>query len=380
MGIFNRLFGTQPVEERGQVTDWSDWGSGAMIVGEQSVDQYSAMQLLAVAGSVRYITDTISTLPVDVYRRTGERAVEIAAPPWVEQPAIDLDFISWCSQVLTSLLLHGNAFIVVTRKESRIIELMPVDPTSVIVGRGARKKLQYMVAGQPFKGELLHIRGMMRAGSLIGMSPLEYARQSIGGGLAAQEHAQEQLQGGMNMPGVIELPGAAQPAVMKAMGESWRKQRAGKRNRGLPGVLEGGAKWVPSGITPEQGQFLQTRQWTAAEIAGMVYLIDPSELGIPVTGTSIQYGNMEQRQIATTRRAFQPWMIRIEKALSSLLATDEFVKFNLDGLLRADSSARWAIYKIASEINQIAATQGQPPVLTTLEMRDFEDLEQKADT
>jgi hypothetical protein len=73
-------------------------------------------------------------------------------------------------------------------------------------------------------------------------------------------------------------------------------------------------------------------------------------------------------------KALLPWMIRIEKAISSLLPNPRYLKFNVDGFLRGDSSARWAVYEIASRINAAAVGYGQPPVLLTSEMREFEDL------
>jgi len=362
------------IEERAQATTWGTWQGDGVATGGPDVNQSSAMQLLAVSGCVRYITDIISTLPVDVYRQLSDGSrVEESLPRWIKDPTVDLDFIAWCSQIVTSLLLHGNAYYAVTRSGLAIVELVPVDPLVVSVVRENGRKV-YRVRGQRFDGELRHIKGMMLPGTDVGLSPLEYARRSIGIGLAAVDYGQDNFESFLNMPGVIEMPGRADAPIMRETASMWRRQRSGRKNRGLPGVLQDGATWKPTGVTNEQAQFLQTRQWTAAEIAGQVFLVDPVELGIPVTGTSIQYGNMEQRSIATTRKAFNPWIIRIERSLSDLLPQPRFVKFNLDGLLRADSSARWATYSQAMAINVAAAQIGQPPVLDTAEMRDFEDL------
>jgi len=50
------------------------------------------------------------------------------------------------------------------------------------------------------------------------------------------------------------------------------------------------------------------------------------------------------------------------------------VKLNVNGLLRGDTSQRWSTYTAAMNINAIAAQVGQPPVMLTSEMREFEDL------
>lgn len=371
--MLSRLF-SAPVEERAQATVWGDWPGDSVHGSAPVVSTTSAMQLLAVAGCVRLITDSISTLPLDVYRELPDGTKEeIQKPRWLKSPTVDLDLTGWLSQVLTSLLLHGNAFCAVTRNETQaIVEVVPVDPTTVHVARVEGRKV-YVVAGRKYPGELLHIPGLMLPGSDVGLAPIDYARQSIGLGLSAQGFGADQFDSSLNMPGVIELPGKALPDQMQAMAQAWRRART-KRGRGLPGVLEGGATWKPTGVTNEQAQFLQTRQWTAAEIAAQVYMVDPSDLGIPVGGTTLTYANLEQRNIRRLQVTFLPWIVRLEKALSGLLANPRYVKFNVDGLLRADSAARWANYKSAAEINTMSASIGQPPVLLTAEMREFEDL------
>ena len=359
-----------PPEERAQATTWGEWP------GESSADSPvsvpSALQLLAVSGSVRLITDSIATMPVDVFRESDGDRVEVAKPRWVRKPTITLSFIDWCTQVLTSLLLHGNAYLIVIRDGRAISELVPLDPARVMVRRPKGLPVYY-IDGAPTNLEILHIPGMMLPGSDVGLAPLEYARLSINGGLSAQQYATDNFDQGLNMPGVIENPGAMQPDQITGMANAWKRARS-KRNRGLPGVLTAGATWKPTGVTSEQAQFLQTRQWTAAEVAGQVFMVDPSDLGIPVSGTSLTYTNLEQRNIRRLQITLLPWIVRIETALSDLLPMPQFLKLNTDSLLRADSAARWATYEAASRINTAAEAVNQPPVLTTTEMRDYEDL------
>ena len=372
--MLNRLFKSAPEARNIAATPWGSWGSdgGSMTHAGVAVTAESSLQLLTVYGCVRLITDQISTLPVDVYRKVGEAKEEVAAPRWLTQPTTNLGWSDWCSQVLTSLLLHGNAYVAVTRRDAAIVELVPLDPTLITVRREAGRKV-FTVNGQVFPGEVLHLCGMMLPGSDVGLSPVEYARQSIGLGLATVEFGSKFFDGDGNMPGVIEIPGSAQPEQMKSMAEMWRRKRS-RAGRGLPGVLEGGATWKPTGVTNEQAQFLATRGFTAAEIAGQMFLLDPSDLGIAVAGTSLTYTNLEQRNVRRLQVALLPWIIRIERAVSSLLAQPRYVKLNVDGLLRGDSAARWSTYEAASRINTAAAALGQPPVLETSEMREFEDL------
>ncbi len=137
------------------------------------------------------------------------------------------------------------------------------------------------------------------------------------------------------MPGVIEMPGTAAPDTKRDMAEAWRRKRS-KSGKGLPGMLDGGATWKPTGVTNEQAQFLATRKFTAAEIAGQMFLLDPSDLGIPVDGTSLTYANLAQRNTRRVQVTLMPWIRRIESALTPLVIGGAY-RFNVDARLRGDT-------------------------------------------
>jgi HK97 family phage portal protein len=63
-----------------------------------------------------------------------------------------------------------------------------------------------------------------------------------------------------------------------------------------------------------------------------------------VEGTSLTYANLEQRSARLLRVTLLPWMVRIEKALSALMANPRYMKFNANGLLRSDLTTRYAAY------------------------------------
>jgi HK97 family phage portal protein len=346
--MLGRIFGSAPTEARGQVTAWSDWSSGPSMPtwSGQDVSADTALQLLTVYGCVRLISDSISTLPIDTYREVGDEKVEITPPDWLMQPTAELDFTAWCGQVLSSLLLAGNAYIVVVRyPDGRgISQLVPVPP-EIVDPRRESGRLTYLVNGQRFGGEMLHIKGLMLPGTDVGLSPVEYARQSIGLGLATVKYGGEFFDGPGNMDGVIESPSVMQPDQKAGIAEVWRRKRS-KGGRGLPGVLDGGATWKSTGVTNEQAQFLATRRFTSAEIAAQMFLVDPSEIGIGVEGTSLTYANLEQRSARLLRVTLLPWMVRIEKAISALMANPRYMKFNANGLLRSDLTTRYSAYSV----------------------------------
>lgn len=300
-----------------------------------NVDRNSAPQLLAVYGSASFITDEISTLPVNI--DDGPR------DDWIDEPSEGLNRISWLAQVVWSLLLSGNAYIAVMMAGNRIVAADVLDPDRVAVRRDGGRKVFY-VNGQPAGVPIIHIPGRMRPGDLVGMSPVEWCRQTIGLGLAATKYGAEFFDGEGSMPGVIEAPHAMQPNTKRDLARQWQAKRK-KGGRGLPGVLEGGATWKPTGVNHEQAQFLATRKWNAAEIAGQIFMLDPSDLGIPVEGTSLTYGNLEQRNTRRMQVALMPWIRRIEAGLSPWVEGQ--YRFDVDSRLRGNTRESYETLKVA---------------------------------
>ncbi len=340
--MLGRLFQERTVSYPWGNAATDGWGYWPGDPGYNSGGTNDPLHLVVVLGCVRLISDSISTLPVDVYRKSGDQKIPVAAPMWLTEPVPgELDFAAWCGQVLSSLLLNGNAYILIGRNDTfGIISLKVLDPALVTRAPDGR----YMVNGRT-GAEILHIKGLMLPGATEGLNPIAYARETIGLGSAALRYGAAFFEGDGNMPGVIEMQKVAVPDTKKQLAQQWRRLRS-SGGKGLPGVLDDGATWKPTGVSNEDAQFLATRNLTDAQIAGQLFLVDPSDLGIGVPGTSLTYANLEQRNIRRVQVTLLPWMVRIEHAVSTLLAAPRYMKFNVDGLLRADLKSRYESYAI----------------------------------
>ena len=368
--MFKRSVGSVPWKVAND-TGWGVWPGDSDLV-----DTANASQLLAVYGSTSFITDEISTLPVDID--------DAPRPTWVDEPSEGLDRIAWLGQIVWSLLLPGNAFLAVMGNPANPSAFDPLDPTKCQVRREHGRKVVY-INGAPARFPVVHIPGRMRPGDLEGMSPVEWARKSIGLGLAAQKYGAEFFDGEGNMPGVIELPSAAQPETMTNLADQWRKKRRGGGGRGLPGILQGGATWKATGVTNEQAQFLNTRKYTAAEIAGQMFLLDPSDLGIPVEGTSLTYANLEQRNNRRMQVALMPWIRRIESQMSMWVGGGGKYRFDVDSRLRGNTKESYETLAIAlvngfmtvDEVRAILGMESRPDTTSQPSARELAEMVQK---
>jgi HK97 family phage portal protein len=347
---------------------WTAWAnSNGPAPGSMSLDGDRALQLLVVYGCVQLIADSIATLPVDVFRRSpdGSKA-ELAPPRWLEEPSPGVDRVDFLNRVLVSLLLDGNAYLVPGRNANGIVtEVYVLDPSLVDVRRGPDGRTVFVVDGLPVtEFDIHHVRGLSVPGKAKGVNPIEAARQMLSMGLAANESAAKFFSQGTVMPGVIESPGQMTREQMRDLRDAWVSAHGGVNRSHLPGVLTNGATWKPVTITAEQAQFLQTRRYTDAQIAGQLFRVDPTMLGIPVEGTSLTYNNVESRGIHLARHTLMPWVVRVERALGRLLPASQYARLNMDGLQRADLSTRYASY----------ATGLSSGFLTVGEVRELEDL------
>jgi len=340
--MLSALFDTRSVSSLPWDTDdhsaWGSWGpdSAGPTWSGSRVTKDTATQLLAVYGSASFITDEISTLPITIDGAPR--------PLWVDIPSDGLTRIPWVSQIVWSLLLSGNAYLAVIRSGGQTISVDVINPDKVTVRRESGRKA-YFINGQRSAMQIVHIPGRMRPGDLYGMSPVEWCRQTIGLGIAATKYGAEFFDGEGNMPGVIEVPGSLQPETQLQMGQWWKRKRK-SGGRGLPGILQGGAQWKQTGVNHEQAQFLATRKWNAAEIAGQIFMLDPSDLGIPVDGTSLTYANLEQRNVRRMQVALMPWIRKIEEGLSPLIDGGSY-KFDVDSRLRGNTRESYETLSVA---------------------------------
>lgn len=353
--MLGRLFSrAEPAaEERAlQVLPWGDWytdSTGPSAAGVY-VSTENATNLLTVYGCTSLISDTIATLPRCIYRQNqdGTKTEVQQTPRWLNKPNDYTTMIDFITQSCVSLLLDGNAYWVyeVDRNltptslhciEPRRVDVRAADNSGTYDdGSG----VAYFIDGKPFRGRLVHIKGLTRAGHLKGLSPVEAARQSIGIGMAAQQYAGRFYANGAHLSGVITTPNDLTVDQARDLTTKFGRDHNGA-NAHKPGVLDNGASWQAISITPEQAQFLQSREYTAAEICAQMFLLDPSMLGIAINrGQNLTYANLEQRGIHMAQFTVLRWIVRLEDAFSDLLPKPQELKFDLDGLMRADLKTR----------------------------------------
>ena len=352
--MLGRLFDNY--EERA-ISFQSIWGAGDSLAWQSdsgaNVTPDSSMGIVPFYAAVNLISGTISTLPVDAYlRKNGDRKPIRPKPAWIDKPDVDLltGQAHW-QQVIISLMVWGNSYTRIFRdKNGDVINLIVLDPTTVDVKRNGVGRKIYTYKGEEGKvltsTEILHITDMLMPGDLKGKGRLEALKENLGLSISLQAFAARFFGGGTQTSGIIEFPGTLSREQAKDLANGFDNRHKGYRNAHKTGVLSGGAKYVQTSTPNDANQFLQSREFAVMDIA-RAFQIPPHMLGV-VSGSQAR-ASVEQLQIDFTTHTLRPWVEKIERAYSTLLPQPQFLKFNMDGLVRADFVTRMQGYSIASQ-------------------------------
>lgn len=352
----------------------TDWVRNAFMAGDpvftgKPVNEQTAMCVSAVYYCVGLITEAIAALPIGVFREPPGGSPEAKpVPSWLVKPNFRMTLMDFWTRVMMSLLLAGNAYIYVMRDGAgNVVELWPIHPSWVYPHIDEQTNaIIYDVNGLELnQSQLLHIPALAMPGYLTGLSPLEAARQAIGVSMAAEETAARFYAQGMTLSGVIEVPGKMEPDEATRLKQEFQKKHSTIANSWAAGVLTGGAAWKQITITPEQSQFLETRNFTKADIA-LFYRVPPFRVDPQVTSS---WGRgVEEQNYAMVQDTLYPWIVRVEQAFSTfLLPGFQKMRFNLDARLRAKLSERFQAYQLAigsgiKSPDNVRAEEGMAPI------------------
>lgn len=324
-----------------------------------------ALRLSAVWSCVRLLADTVSTMPVDVYR-DGKN---IATPPLLVQPAAGQHRHDWLYQVMVSLLLRGNAYGIITARSGATLlpaQVELANPDQVQVDR-RDGVTSYRIGATSYDAEdVWHVRAYPVPGLPVGLSPVEYSRQAIGLGLAAEKFGAQFFGDGATPAGVLSTDQRLDSTQAETVAARWHGLHRDSRKIA---VLTGGLKFTPITIAPEESQFIETQRFTVSQIA-RVFGVPPEMVGSD-SGGSLTYSNVESRALDFLRYCVQPWLVRLETSLSTLLPRQQTVKFNAGGLLRATTKERYEAHKVALDagfltVDEVRALEDLPPLGGTL--------------
>lgn len=352
--------------------------SGRATATGKHVSVDSAMQLSTVWACVRLISETVSTLPLRVYRKRekGGRDVADDHPLFnllCRSPNSEMTPGRFMLMIVASIIIRGNAYVEKQRIAGRIVALMPLLPQNVTVRREAGRLVYDVLDGVGGKrtlkaDDVMHIRGFGLDG-VCGMQPIMQGREIIGAATAANEASAKIFANGMQVSGILSTDSTLNKDQREQIGGNVNKFSV-STNHGKLMVLEAGMKYQGISMDPENAQMLETRAFNVEEICRL--------LGVPpfmvghMDKASSWASSVEAQNLHFLTSCLRPILDNIEQEIIRCLVPREewgtvYAEFSVEGLLRADSAGRSAFYNVALQNgwmsrNEVRALENLPPI------------------
>jgi len=188
----------------------------------------------------------------------------------------------------------------------------------------------------------------VRPGNMRGVSRVNALKENFGLALSLEKFASKFFSQGASTQGIIEYPGKLTAEQAKQLQEGFDARHRGWRRSHKTGILSAGATYKPTSVQNDQAQFLDSRRMAIEDVA-RAFNVPPHLLGLPGTNS---YASVEQNNLAWVTHCLRPIVQKLEGALSPLMARytggeTAFIRFRLDGLLRADIQSRYTAYSTA---------------------------------
>lgn len=360
MNFFTKMFsffgGNATTQKSG-----SQSGSPATSAHDDSpvVGVDSSLQVSTVWACVSLLVETISSLPLDVFRPDGDGRTKAKGERLYtilhDRPNKRQTSQEFWEQIILNYTLRGNAYARIDRdNRGEVLALWPLssDQIEVIIADDGSLLYAYSFDQTTIiytENDILHIRGM--GNGAVGMSPLDYMKSSVGLAIDAQNHTRKTFRKDARRPGILmsdSVLNADQRAALKA---NFGDIATGNGKELY--ILEAQFKFEPLGMTPGDIQLLETRKFAVQDLARWFGV--PSVL-INDTGETTSLGSSVQQIVdGFYKLKLRPQLRRIEQAIIQRVLTPSqraqqlSVEFNLDALLRASLKERMDLYARATQ-------------------------------
>tara|TARA_R100000458_G_C8274935_1_gene249927 strand:- start:2409 stop:3605 length:1197 start_codon:yes stop_codon:yes gene_type:complete len=318
----------------------------------KSVDSNSALGLSAVWGCTKVLSESIASLPLNIYERMadGDRLLADTHRLYFllhNQPSKLYTSYTFIEYLVKSICLNGNGYAVINRdRNANIVSFTCINPTDVKILQ-EYGSLYYNIKGYdeliPAE-DIIHVKNLTNDG-ILGMSPIQYAAESLGWGIALQTYGNTYFGNGGMPSGTLESDKVLTTEAVERLRQSWDKAYGGVDNANKVAVLEEGIQFKPVSISNESAQFLASRQWSISEIARWYRV--PPHLIQDLSKSS--FNNIEMQSMEFIQYTLTPLLKRFEQEFNSkVFKVNErnrfYVEFNVNGLLRGDAKTRADLY------------------------------------
>lgn len=337
----------------------------------------TAMAVSAFWASARLLSETVAAMPLKCYNADGETATpNVDYPLWRilnYRPNRYQTRNEFIETLMLNLVCWGNAYIGVQRDaRGRVTSLFPLMSAQMNVCLESDGSILYEYTNE--QGNVVHYDDKaiwhikLFGNGVIGLSPLAYARQSIGVAIATEDRIGNLARTGGKQSGILTIDKILTPEQRKAVRSNFEALTNGTEEKLF--VLEAGMQYQNTALSPADLEMLQNRRFQVEDIARFMGV--PSVLINDTSGSTVWGSGVSQIVQGFYKLNLRPYLERIESSIKkNLMAPKDWesinIEFDFDALLRADQAARYdghnkAINSGQMTPNEARAEEGRPPL------------------
>jgi HK97 family phage portal protein len=343
--------------------------------GVPYINKDGAKRISAAWAAIRLRADLISTMPLKSYRFNKDGfKVEVPLSPMMADPG----FLEWRYSSQVELDSTGNSIGIIHSKDGnglpREVELASTDNVSLLYREG--KLARYRICGVEYPPEWVwHEKQYTVSGLDVGLSPVAYAAYTLGQYRSVQEFAvQWFLAGNGPRASLKNTEKKLNPKETAVVKEAWRASQS----LGEPFVH--GTDWEYNLVEAQQASadWIQAQQVSNVDISRF-FGVPADLIDAAVSGSSITYANVSQRNLQFMIMNLSPAIVRRESAYSAMLPRPRFVEIDADkALLRMDPQTKANVTSTLIQARAIAPSEARADMnrepYTAEQIKEFEIL------
>lgn len=342
-------------------TPLSDVNAWRSLMGEWhavagvTVTHETALEVPAVWCAVNFIANTIASLPLQVFVKSGEDRDTATSDPLYailhDAPNEELTSFQWRKGMMASTLLRGRGLSFIERnKAGRPMNIWPLETDKTTIERRDGRKIYHYRDGDRTvtyaASEIIDVPFMLKPDGISHVDPVSKLKGAVGLSLALEEYARKFFANGGVPPLALYGPMPSPAAASRAASDVTQAVRDANSERRNVMIMPAGHELKPVGVDPQKSQMVEARRMQIEEVA-RIYGIPPVFLQDLTHGT---FSNTEQQDLALTKHLISQWLKAWEQELNLKLFSrrnrNRFAEFNVDALQRGDFKARMDGYAI----------------------------------
>ncbi|WP_114856465.1 phage portal protein [Brachybacterium sp. YJGR34] len=343
-----------------------------------------AAHLPAVHRALQIIGTSVGQLGLTVERGSGADRVILEGadvPAYIRRPNLDMSRAEFLEQIALSMATSGNGYIWREGGDlpTETNELHPLSPHTVTPWRDEKGRLFFAYDGKDYPagragkvGRIVQTRYLTLPGSTRGIGPIAAAQTTMRSARDMREYSSNWWETG-HPSGILSTDDKLTGDDARTYRRVWNhldpatgEPIAQDENPSRIRVLGKGLHYEPLMISPKDALWIEAQQFDTLEIA-RIFGVPSSLMMTAIDGNSMTYSNVEQEWLGFVRFGLMAYLRKIEDALTALTPRGQRVRFNLDALLRSDTTTRYRAHESALRAgwltpDEVRGIENMPPL------------------